>query len=169
MKIFYIFLLASTFCFCSSKNSHIEEKVKIETFVKGVYEIPRDGGGSRFFLIGLKLLNISQDSIEFVTMTCATGANLVFDTNEVEPVVNNCSSNSATQITLKSNQEFDFTFLLKANNTFSNRLKIGWVLFNRENTHNVNDLYKFRENLENVIWANPIELDCCAFRQYEIK
>jgi hypothetical protein len=106
-------------------------------------------------------------------MTCTTVSNVVFDSNQVEPVVNNCASNFPVPITLNPKQEFDFTFLLKAVDSYPDRLKIGWVLLTKENTHSVSEyhdyLYKFRENLENLIWANPIKLDCCGFKQFEIK
>ena len=173
MKLPYILFLASTFCFCGSTNSRLEEKLKIETFIKGVYDVPRDGTGNTFFMIGLKLKNISDSTVEFLTMTCTTGSNLVFDSNQVEPVINNCASNYPTPIVLKQNQEFDFTFLLKADKSYPDKLRIGWIILTEENTHSADEyfdyLHKFRENLENVIWAHPIELYCCAFNQFEIK
>jgi hypothetical protein len=172
MKFTSILLLASTLSFCSSKNSHLEEKLIIQTFVKGVYDVPRDENGSRFFLIGLKLINISEGPIQFLTMTCTTGSNLVFDSKQLEPVVNNCASNYPIPVTLNPKQEFNFTFLLKAPSPYSGKVKIGWVLLTRENTHSASEyfdyLYKFRKNLENVIWADPIELNCCGFKQFEI-
>jgi hypothetical protein len=173
MKFTYILLLASTFCFCSSKNSHLEEKIKIETFVKGVYEVPRDSSGFTFFLIGLKLKNISDSPIEFLTMKCTTCSNVVFNSNKVELVINNCASNYPIPITLNPKQEFDFTFLLKAVDSYPNKLKIGWVILTEQNIPSVSEYFDnlahFRKNLENVIWADPIELYCCAFKQFEIK
>jgi hypothetical protein len=173
MKLSYILLLASTFCFCSNTSSQLEEKLQIKTFVKGVYDVPRDRTGKTFFMIGLKLKNISDSPVEFLTMTCTTGSNVVFDSNLLEPVINNCASNFSTPIVLKQNQEFDFTFLLSAKGSYPDRLKIGWIVLTKENTPNASEYYdylnKFRKNLEHVIWATPIELYCCAFNQFEIK
>jgi hypothetical protein len=173
MKFPYFVLLASTFCFCGSSNSHLEEKLKIETFVKGVYDVPRDSTGYTFFMIGLKLKNISDTPVEFLTMSCTTGSNLVFDSKRLVPVINNCASNYPVPIVLKPEQEFDFTFLLQAVDSYPDELKIGWIILTEENTHSVDQYFdyleEFREKLENVIWSNPIHLYCCAFNQFEIK
>jgi hypothetical protein len=173
MKLPYIFLLALMLFFCDSAKSQLEEKLKIATFVKGVYDVPRDSSGKRFFMIGLKLKNISGTQVEFLTMTCTTGSNVIFDSDKLEIVANNCAGNYITPVTLEPDQEFDFTFLLKAVDSYPDKLKIGWILLTKENTHSV-DLYfdylsEFREKLKNIIWANPIELYCCAFKQFEIK
>jgi hypothetical protein len=180
MKYSIFVLLALSFYSCSDANSQIEKKLHIQTFLKGVYDIPRhqDTAGIRIFLIGLKLKNISDNPVEFLTMTCTTGSNLVFDSNQLKPVVNNCASNYITPIILDPQQEFDFAFLLRTVDSYTadsypDSLKIGWVLLTKENTHSADKyfdyLVKFSENLENVIWANPIDLNCCDFRQFEIK
>jgi hypothetical protein len=171
MKFIYILLFASSLCVCSSKNSNLEQKLRIDTFVKGVYD--RNINGVKIYLVGLKLINISDTPVEFLTMSCTTGSNIVLNTSQLEPVVNNCASNYPVPITLNPKQEFDFVFLLKATDSHPNSIKIGWVLLTKQNTPNVDkfldSLYKFRENLENIIWAKPIELNCCAFSQFEIK
>lgn len=138
--------------------------------MKGVYRVPGEG---TLFMIGLKLKNISDSNIDFLAMNCATIINVVFDSNQLVPVVNNCASNYPIPIVMNPQQEFDFTFLLKASGLFPDRLKIGWVLLSKQNTPSINqyhdNLDKFRAKLENVLWADPIYLTVVGFNQFEIK
>jgi hypothetical protein len=168
--LLYLVLSATIFFPGSSPKSNLQEGLKVKTFVKGVFNVSNE---KTLFMIGLKLKNISNTSIEFWTMTCTTVGNIVFDSDKLELVVNNCASNFPRPVILKPEQEFDFTFLIKASDSYPKKIKIGWIILNKENTqffdYYSDNLFKFREKLENVLWADPIELNCCAFDQYEIK
>jgi hypothetical protein len=168
MKLIYCLLITVSLCYCDSANSQIENKLVIETHLKGVY------GSYGQYLIGLRVRNISNKNVELFTMNCATALNIILDSSDFEVLVNDCPSNQISQVTLCPKQEFHFQFLIKRVNflTSTKKLKIGWIILTKENTPDVDDLIanreKFRKNLENIIWAKPIEINGFVFDTIDI-
>ena len=172
MKFVCASLLVLTFSFCSGKNPTPENKLQIETTLKGVFNIPFNGT-TRCYLIGLKLVNGSDSPIEFLTMTCSTVGNLVFNSNAVQKIIGNCAGNHLTTIKLNPKQEFSFNFILQSSEPYPDYLKIGWIIMTYENSHSPMEYSKYleiyREKLENILWAPPLELGCCGGQPYEIE
>ena len=167
-----IFLLLSLVLDSNITYLH-EDKLGIESSIKAVYTILPNAQGPKYYLIGIKLVNVSDSTFEFLTTTCGTIGNVVFDSQDVSPVIGKCINNQITTIKLDPNQEFTFTFLVKADKKYTGSLKIGWVLMTYENTVVVNNYIKtleyFRDKLENVIWAKPLELKNARISRYDIK
>jgi hypothetical protein len=173
MKITFYFLILIAFSFCSNRKPVAKYDLVVKSVVKGVFEIPRDSTGKRIYLMELKIINKADTLIEFLTENCTAGENIVYDSKDIIPVVNNCAGNGIAPIFLRPNQEFSLVFMFTTKNKFPKILKIGWILLTREITGSVdnyfNTLEKGYEKFENVIWSNPIELGCCGGFPYEVR
>lgn len=173
MKLTFTFLVLIAFSFCSNKKPAIESDIVVKTVLKGVYDIPWDNPAGRYILVDVKLINNSNTPHQFLTMTCTTGSNLVFDSKNVSPTINICSGNSITTISLNPRQEFSFVAILKLTPPYPDRLKTGWILLTYENTLSVDNyshvLGESRQKLENIIWSPSIELMSAGGYPYEVK
>lgn len=170
MKLTFTVLLLLAFSFCGNKKSVVEPKPDIKTIIKAVYGQAKE---NRSVLVEVKLINNSNSIIEFLTMTCGTADNLVFEPRDVYARANNCSGNHLTTIKLNPKQEFSLVTLLEFEKYYPEYLKVGWILLDYENTKSPRDyhdvVFRGKEKLENIIWSEPVELYCCNAHPYDIR
>jgi hypothetical protein len=173
MKLAFPLLILFAFSFCSNTKPAIESDLVVKSVLKGVFDIHREKPVDRFILVNVKVINNSNTIHRFLTMDCSTGSNLIFDSKNVAPTINNCSGNSITTITLNPKQEFSFVFILKLIPPYPDHLKVGWILLTYENTFSAdnyfNVLAESRKRLENIIWAPSFELMSAGGYPYEVK
>lgn len=158
---------------CSEKSNNLKEsEVVLKSYLKSVYNLPRGNDSIYYLLVEVKIINNSNSKIEFLTMSCSTGENLVFDSGNVNDCINNCSGNSLAPITLNPKQEFSVLSILKTTKDIPKYLKIGWVLVNDKDIGSLRDFFNILEEskgkLENIIWGAPLELTYAGVCPFEV-
>ena len=173
MKLIFTYIVILGFSIISTKKPMPNKVVDIKSFVKGIVDLPSDSNNKRIYLIELNIKNISDSVIVFLTQSCMTIDNLVFDSKEIIPLANNCLSISIAPIILKPNQEFSFVFMITSKKHFPEILKVGWIFLKPENIGDIDNYYKVLANSakrnENIIWSNPIGLFPRGANPFEIR
>jgi hypothetical protein len=183
MKIIYLILTFVNFfysCNVEKNNNKKESALTVKAILRGDYNLLENKNCSPwndsifYFLIDVQLINNTNSSIEFLTYNCATAANIVVDSRNINTCFNNCLSNKLTLIELKPKQVFSLSVILSANKEKTKNLfKVGWVFLTEENTVWSNNfsskLENCRKKLENVIWSDPINFQSSQVKPYEIK
>ncbi len=180
MKVIYtFFIIVSSFFLSNIKdvNQKKEADLGIKATFRGYYSFPENyysKDSMYYFLIEVKLINNTCDSIEFLTNSCTPVGNVVLESKNFKIYVNNCINNRNIPITLKPGQEFSIPLLLVANKKNANcYIKIGWALLTKDNTKSIDNylkvLEKAKTKYENVIWSNQIYLDKAGGQPIDIK
>jgi hypothetical protein len=183
MNLITSILLVTSLLSCNcviEKQSEAGLKVKPE--LRGCFRLARNEDPSLvnndsiiYFLVDIKLINMSDRLIKFVTYTCTSVGNIVLDNRQIRVCVNDCSGNGPTIIVLKPKQEFSLPVLLQTNikNAYS-KIRVGWIFLD-PNSERIKSFYSIsklltdrRENLKNVIWSDQVFLGGTGGIPYEI-
>lgn len=178
-ELYILLIIANVFSHLDGeKNINSKDQgLALKSILRGVYEKPENSLGNEskfYFLVEVTLMNNLDSSLKFLTTTCATASNIVIDSKDFKPCVNNCNGNSITTITLNPKQKFSVFLILETNEKISSRqIKLGWILLTFKNTGSPQNYYKVldrsRKKSENLIWSDPIELQNGGGYPYEIK
>lgn len=154
----------------------------VRTELRGCFELPQYDDPSiindsiLFFLVDVKLINTSNQSIEFITYSCTSAGNIVLDNKVIRISVNRCSGNGPMLIELEPKQEFSLPVILQAHrgNSFT-KIKIGWVFIDGDTkliksfSDISNLLIRKRERLQDVIWSEPLYLHASGGTPFELR
>ena len=172
MKAIIILLFTILSNILSNHNMHhktLERGLVVKSTLIGYYdpsEIPLVRSlvdSSCCFLIEVKLINYSNDTIEFITYTCLPGRMVVLDSKDFKLWLNICIDNNNFPMKLKPGQEYSFPILLVSNKSNDNRfVRIGWIYLNSQNTLDIDDFFDqvqiARTNQTHVVWSNQVYL-----------
>lgn len=146
----------------------------LKAICRGGFSFP-DDDSSYYFLVEIKIINNTISSQEFVTYSCSSLINVLVDSKEVKFFYHNCSSNYPYHIKLKPNQEFSLPIMLQTkrkNWSSNNKVKFGYIIMHprrlKDNESVSQILENMREQQENVIWSEPIELNVTSFKPFKI-
>jgi hypothetical protein len=184
MKYIYI-LVFSTFIL--SCNNHSQSNIKVTKNDKKesdlIFKVVQKGGYhssdvNYYYFVDLKLVNNTDKRFDFITMTCASLINIVTDSKHLQFLIPNCSANHFTIIRLKPKQEYVLPAVLFQNSQSefnTDNIRFGFILaqvddFDRKGDKSpVDQLEEMRENKENVIWSESIDLSVTTYHPYQIR
>lgn len=159
-------------------NKSNEHELDLKAVVKGVYNLPeKDLNGNDslyYYLVEIRLTNNSKSIVEFITFSCASGANIVISTANntlIKTCSNNCGQNSMKLINLKPKQGFLLPVILAARKeVLGSKIQLGWVLLNDyDDFKNYINKDEGKKDQENIVWSNTIKLVISGGQPYEIK
>ena len=184
MKRIIIFFAFACICNCCTNITHEITKTDLKTddnqlqFVpifRGRY-IPEESiDDDGYFLFDAKLINTTKNRIEFWTLTCTPQINIVLSSNKFQLSIPECSRNDIYLVKLNPNQEFSVPIILKRsviNNKSVDvdyKIKFGFIIYKPKYINGPNktldstkypvyELRTMKENKENVLWSNEIDL-----------
>ena len=181
----FIYLILSIITFISCSNTVTKQKVPgliVKTELKGCYRLPQfegsfliNGDSIIYFLVDFKIINKSEQSIEFITYSCTSVENIVVNNKSVRLLANRCSGNGPMLVELKPMQSFSLPIIIQTNikNAFTNIID-GWIYIDKvsESIYSFHDIYKLltkkKANLEDVIWSDSLYLDASGGKPFEV-
>ncbi len=184
MKTFLSILIISSVLACNNlsktgKNSSLIIK-KDSSLILQV--IQRAGAFNNFnnkndsndyFFIELNLVNNTDSIFEFITYSCSSYTNVLIDSKQVDLVYPYCSANKPKVINLMPKQIFFLPIILLRNRNIElpyDMIKFGFILPRPIIGRDLDDQFReSRQNLENVIWSDPIGLSIMTDSPYEIR
>jgi hypothetical protein len=178
MRMILSIILSAVFLQCSADNN--PKGLAFKATLKGWYNLPTNNSGlesinasANYFLVEVKLINIIDRPVQFLSFTCTSVGNVILDSKKVKTVVNNCVNNSLTMIELQPKQEYSLTIILEGKNEKNDTsVTIGWIFIKPTGYSEISDselLAKSRAKTENIIWSEPIKLFGGYGHPFEIK
>jgi hypothetical protein len=149
-------------CLCNCKDSNIQQSINLITLQKGIYFFPGDTTGRPVYLFELRMRNNTDSTVKFLTNNCSPCSNLIFDSQEIITIENECPASRLTTVQLFPKQEFSFLYIVTYKKICPDKLKIGWVFLTEEITSSDNflkALSESKEKFKNIIWAPEIDFD----------
>jgi len=169
----------SSFFSCNSqKDAGGNPPINIEAIIKGCYNLPQYDSrlyydSTYYFLTEVKITNSSEKNVEFLTFSCTTPGNVVFEAPFAIIDINNCSNNHMRKINLGPKQEFSLPFIFQVSKRYLQRsISIGWIFLNPTEVDPANELKIFdesRKKLKNIVWGPSIKLDPSSGSPYVIE
>jgi hypothetical protein len=162
MKLISFAVLLSFYLFsCGDKiHNKNEDQVIFNAILLGRYRLPADYN-NYYFLVDLTLTNNTDKELKFWSKSCLAGANLLFNSDEIIPCTNDCSSSSTGPVELNTHQKINMPILLRAPLHNYYNIKFGYFLVKTDETDlNTYDemVQKKKEFPQNIIWSNAITL-----------
>jgi len=169
--------LVSIFLPVDMGKRETEQSLQLKTVFKGVYYyLEKDSANENcckhiYYLVDVKIINNSDSVAEFIGYDCTTAENIVTDTKELQVCINSCPSNSQIVFKLMPKQEFSVPVIFKSPNSIDFKVKIGFVILSPKNI-SWDDAFpaieESVENLENVLWSDPIKIGLNLAKPFEV-
>lgn len=147
----------------SSKTDGIKSHVTIIDRVDP-HNLKVDSG--RFFSIKIDLINDTDTSLNFWTMSCSWQDNWVFEEKSMFFFVD-CPKNTPKMVQLESREKITYDGIIeladKPDFNQSRELKLGFVLVKKNEVHQDSEfrsvLYKKIDAKEDIYWSEPFKID----------
>ena len=119
-----------------------------------------------FYCISIDLINHTDSTLYFWSMSCSWEENWVFNNNVIKLYGHDCDNNSPCIKMLKPGKSFNFKGIV---HTFedlkyieNNGIRLGFVFINKNEIHNVSNFrklldYKYKER-KDIIWSEPFKI-----------
>jgi hypothetical protein len=151
-----------------------DKDLKLVVSCDGGLMLPKNDKNN-YFLVDIMVVNQTRRIQEFTTYSCAVLSNIITDSDNIRFFYQRCSGNGPMVITLKPNQRFKMPVIMQIDKESfykNNKIKFGFVILNPNDVRDTfvsQQLEEMRENKENIIWSEPLELSGTSNTPFRIE
>ena len=119
-----------------------------------------------FYFISINLINYTDSTLYFWSMTCSWEENWVFNNNVIKLYGHACDNNSPCIRMLEPGKSFNFKGIVHIFEDLkyieNNGIRLGFVFINKNEISNVSSFreildFKFKER-KDIIWSGPLKI-----------